>query len=47
MASGIRHFVMDTGAGYELKRNKTGAMATMIFSVTATVLVWVYILGFK
>jgi len=38
---------MDAGAGYELKRNKTGAMATMIFSVAATLVVWVYILGFK
>ena len=25
MVSGIRHFVLDTGAGYELKINRTGA----------------------
>jgi len=46
MASGIRHLVMDTGAGFELKRNKTGALATMLVSVTLTVLFWLY-LGFK
>jgi succinate dehydrogenase / fumarate reductase cytochrome b subunit len=47
LASGVRHLVMDTGAGYELKRNKTGALATMVFSVAATILVWVFLLGFK
>jgi len=46
MASGIRHLVMDTGAGFELKRNKTGALATMAVSVTLTVLFWLY-LGIK
>ena len=46
MASGIRHLVMDTGAGFELKRNKMAALATMIVSVTLTVLFWLY-LGFK
>lgn len=38
--SGIRHFVLDTGAGYELKVNKTGALATMIVSTILTVLFW-------
>ena len=47
LASGVRHLVMDTGAGYELRGNKRGALATMVFSVTATLIVWVYILGFK
>ncbi len=45
MASGIRHFVLDTGAGYELKTNKTWSIATMVFSVLATVLFWLVILG--
>ena len=40
MCSGIRHLLLDTGAGYELKVNKMGAMATIIISVTLTVLVW-------
>lgn len=47
LASGVRHLVMDTGAGYELKVNRTGALATMVFSVIMTVLVWAYIVGLK
>lgn len=47
LATGVRHFFLDVGANYELRSNKTGAVATMIFSVLATVVVWVYILGFK
>jgi succinate dehydrogenase / fumarate reductase cytochrome b subunit len=46
MASGIRHLVMDTGAGFELKRNKMGALATMLVSVTLTAIFWLY-LGIK
>lgn len=42
MASGIRHFVLDTGAGYELKRNKMGAMLTMVFSVLVTIAFWAW-----
>ncbi len=45
MASGVRHFVLDTGAGYELKTNRRWAMATMAFSLIATVLFWLVILG--
>ena len=45
MASGIRHFVLDTGAGYELKSNKRLSVATMVFSVLATILFWGVILG--
>jgi succinate dehydrogenase / fumarate reductase, cytochrome b subunit len=47
MATGIRHFFLDAGAGYELKVNRTGSIATMVFSVVATVLVWAYIVGVK
>lgn len=43
MSTGIRHLVLDTGAGYELKRNKAGALATMVVSVSLTVLIWGYI----
>ena len=28
--SGLRHFVMDIGAGYELRRNKLGAVVTLV-----------------
>lgn len=44
LANGIRHFVMDLGAGYELRANKASAVATMVFSVVATVALWAYIL---
>lgn len=40
MASGVRHFVMDTGAGYELKTNKMGAVLTIVFSIAATLVFW-------
>jgi succinate dehydrogenase / fumarate reductase, cytochrome b subunit len=40
MASGVRHLFLDTGAGYELRGNKRGAVATMVFSVLATILFW-------
>ncbi|MEG3087367.1 succinate dehydrogenase, cytochrome b556 subunit [Sphingomonas sp. PB4P5] len=43
MASGVRHFVMDVGANYELKGNRTTAWLTLFFSVTATVLYWAYV----
>lgn len=46
MMTGIRHFVLDTGAGYELKRNKMGALATMVASVALTIVFWLY-LGFN
>jgi succinate dehydrogenase / fumarate reductase, cytochrome b subunit len=44
LASGVRHFVLDAGAGYELKANRTGAVLTMVFSVAATVALWAYLL---
>ena len=47
MMTGIRHFVLDTGAGYELKRNNMGAMATMAASAGLTALLWAYLLGVK
>ena len=47
LANGVRHFVMDLGAGYELKANKTFAVATMVFAVVATVALWAYIWGIK
>lgn len=45
--SGIRHFVMDIGAGYELSTNKFWANMTMVGSAVLTVLLWAYILGVK
>ena len=47
MMSGIRHLVLDTGAGYELRRNKRGAVLTMVLSALLTALYWAYLLGVK
>ena len=41
MFSGIRHLVLDTGAGYELKTNKTGALLTIVGSLALTAIVWI------
>ena len=40
LCSGVRHLLLDTGAGYELKINKSGAVATIVVSLTLTVLIW-------
>ncbi len=45
LCSGIRHLLLDTGAGYELKVNKAGALATLAVSVVLTVLIWTLLLG--
>ena len=42
--SGLRHFVLDVGAGYELKNNALWSVLTPLVALTATVLVWVMIL---
>jgi len=43
MASGIRHFFLDVGANYELKRNRMSAWLTLAASATATILFWAYL----
>ena len=45
--SGIRHLVMDTGAGFELDTNKRFAILTLIASLLLTALLWVYILEYR
>ena len=42
--SGLRHFVMDLGAGYELDTNKFWANMTMLGGAMLTILFWAYIL---
>ena len=42
MMTGIRHFFLDAGAGYELKGNKRWALATMVAAVALTVIYWLY-----
>lgn len=44
LASGLRHFVLDIGAGYELNRNNGWAIATPVIALSLTVSTWAYIL---
>ena len=41
--SGLRHFVMDIGAGYELRTNKFWALMTLAGSTVLTALLWLAI----
>lgn len=43
--SGIRHLVMDTGAGFELKTNRTGALVTLLLPILLTAGLWLFIFG--
>ena len=43
--SGIRHLVMDIGAGFEMRTNKRWALLTLVGSALLTVALWAYILG--
>jgi len=40
MSSGIRHFVMDVGAGYEIDTNKGWSAATIIIGLLLTAAFW-------
>ena len=42
--SGLRHLVMDIGAGYELSTNKFWASMTVLGALLLTVLLWAWIL---
>lgn len=44
MLSGIRHLIMDVGAGFELNTNKTMAYLTLVGSAVLTIALWAYIL---
>lgn len=45
LLSGIRHLVTDTGAGFELRVNKTSAVLTIVGSVILTAALWAWLLG--
>ena len=45
MMSGLRHFVMDIGAGYELNINKLWSMLSPIFAILLTATFWFVILA--
>ena len=40
MASGLRHFVLDLGAGYELNSNALWSILTPVLALVATALFW-------
>ncbi|HEX9947300.1 MAG TPA: succinate dehydrogenase, cytochrome b556 subunit [Allosphingosinicella sp.] len=41
--SGLRHLVMDIGAGFEIERNKFWATLTLAVSILLTAGLWLYI----
>jgi len=41
--SGLRHLVLDTGAGYELKTNRLWSILVFVGAILATAAVWLYI----
>jgi succinate dehydrogenase / fumarate reductase cytochrome b subunit len=45
MASGLRHFVLDIGAGYELKNNALWSILTPLIAVLLTAGTWGYLLS--
>ena len=44
MMSGLRHFVLDLGAGYELDTNKTWSVLAPLFGILLTAGFWAFIL---
>lgn len=43
--SGLRHLVLDTGSGYELRVNRFWSVMTLVFSLAATALSWWFFMG--
>jgi succinate dehydrogenase / fumarate reductase cytochrome b subunit len=43
--SGLRHLVLDTGAGYELRVNRFWAVMTLVGSLFATAVTWYFLIG--
>jgi succinate dehydrogenase / fumarate reductase cytochrome b subunit len=41
--SGLRHLVMDMGAGYELKTNRTWSLVVIAAAAIATIALWAFI----
>lgn len=44
LAGGIRHFIWDTGAGFDLETVDLLSWGTLAVSLAATVLIWAYVL---
>ena len=47
LLSGLRHFVLDIGAGYELRTNKSWSLLIPALAILATAALWLFILGGK
>jgi len=45
--SGLRHLVMDVGAGFELRANRFWAIMTLVGSTALTALLWLYIVKLR
>ena len=45
LISGLRHFVLDIGAGYELRTNKTWSIAVPVLGILFFLGFWVVMLG--
>ena len=43
MGNGVRHLFLDTGALFELRRNKLSSLAVLALGATATILFWFYV----
>ncbi len=43
MLSGLRHFVLDVGAGYELQTNRTWSVLLPLLAIVITAAVWLMI----
>lgn len=43
LLSGLRHFVLDMGAGYELQTNKTWSVLLPLLAIVITASVWLMI----
>lgn len=44
MSSGLRHFVLDIGAGFELRSNRTWSILTSVMGVVLTIAFWAILL---
>ena len=46
MAGGLKHFIWDTGAGFDPASREAITLATLVFSIAATVIVWAVFVWF-
>jgi succinate dehydrogenase / fumarate reductase cytochrome b subunit len=45
MMSGLRHFVLDMGAGYELDTNKIWSIVAPVLAIVLTAALWAFLLN--